>query len=94
MLCFTLYSVHPVLFSACQTRYQEKYIESNNFNIISDVDTVEACWELCLSNIGYTCNSIEYLVSQKKCSLSRVTSRDEPLVDGLGYIYIERCVDG
>ena len=97
MLCVTLllqYIVHPVLFPACQTRYQDKYIDGNNRAIISDIETAEACWELCLSNIGYTCNSIDYGILLKKCYLSTANSRDEELVDGWGYIYIERCVDG
>ena len=94
MLRFTLYIVHPVLFPVCQNRYQDKYINGNNYNIISDVATAEACWELCLSNIGYTCNSIDYNIRLQRCYLSTASSRNEPLADGSDTIYIERCVDG
>ena len=46
MLCFTLYIVHPVLFSVCQVRYPGRYIDGHNFDIIDDIETAEACWEV------------------------------------------------
>ena len=94
MLYITLCIVHPGLFPACQNRFPEQYITGNNFATISEVGTAEACWELCLSNIGYICNSIDYNILQHNCHLSRVTSRNEPLVDGPYEMHIERCVDG
>ena len=61
----------------CKDIFPNSFVRDHNDLILTNINSVDLCWELCVASSGMTCLSVEYIFLEsnalyKQCTLAGV----------------------